>query len=606
MHQTPNNSSVCIAVLPFENLSADSDTDYFSRGFVEDLITDLAHFSTMQVISSYTSRKIGHQTEDEISVADQLSVDYLLKGSLRRLGDQLRINTQLLDVAHAGSILWAERYDAPMDTVFEIQDDIVERVASALLSQIEKTMLAATRTKPLTSLAAYDCWLRGMDHLRQGTLAADREARVMFEQALLVDPNYSRAYAGLSLSYFNEWSCQLWEDWEKNEQNAFKYASQAVELNDSDHVTQMVLGRILLYRRQFDLAERHLDRSLALNTNDADQLAQLATCKAYLGHPREGEWLYRKALRLNPYRNIWYSVYGAMTYFVQHRYPAAIELALKGPLTEVWVDLPGYIASAYAHMGNLEKARDCLAVFIDIFQKEITAGQKPQADQVIDWLTLANPFKHPKDIDHLIDGLVMAGLSGRLSTGQKRQSESSAVALESTPGVFRKEAQLWRMRFEGKQVQIPEVKGFFDLARLLSQPNAEIHCTQLSQVTAHEGDSGAVIDEKARQAYEKRIRDLQTELEQARQNNDLVQAEKLSAELDQLLEHLSQSLGIGRRPRKFKAPAERARTAVTWRIRSAIRKIKASHPALGRHLSNAVHTGAYCSYTPEKDQSWQV
>jgi TolB-like protein len=191
--------TVCIAVLPFENLSGHHDNDDFSRGFVEDLITDLAHFHSLQVISSYTSRKIGVETHITARLARELAIDYLLKGNLRRASDHLRLSTQLLDAVD-DRIIWAERFDVPMNAIFEIQDEIVERVVGAISTQIDKVLLAVARKKPLTSLAAYDCWLRGMDQLRLGTIEADLEARQIFKQALEIDPNYSRAYAGLSLS----------------------------------------------------------------------------------------------------------------------------------------------------------------------------------------------------------------------------------------------------------------------------------------------------------------------------------------------------------------------------------------------------------------------
>ncbi len=180
------------------------------------------------------------------------------------------------------------------------------RVAAEIAAQIDKAQLAAARRKPITTLAAYDCWLRGMDHLRQGTLAADQEARKIFRQALKIDPQYGRAYAGLSLSYFNEWICNLWKLWEETQRKAYDYPRQAAQLDDSDHIIQLVLGRILLYRRRFDQAEEHIEKSMALNPNDADCLVQIASCKGYFGKPAEDEKLFAKALRLNPYRNIWY------------------------------------------------------------------------------------------------------------------------------------------------------------------------------------------------------------------------------------------------------------------------------------------------------------
>ena len=400
---------ICIAVLPFESLSSSNDDDYFVRGVVEDLITDLAHFQSLQVISSYSSEKIGAEARNAIDVAREFAIDYLLKGNLRRRSDQVRITTQLLDTSD-GRIVWAERYDAPLDAIFEIQDEIVEQVVGAISAQIDSVLLAAARTKPLTSLAAYDCWLRGMDHMKLGTSEADIEARRIFKQALEIDPAYSRAYAGLSLSHFNDWSCQAWDQYDETERRAYDYALEASRLNDSDHVVQAILGRILLYRHEFDQAEQHLDRSLHLNANDADILAQISSSKAFLGKGAEGERHFLKALRLNPYRNTWYYPYGAFTYFVQRQYDNFFEMALKGPLTDVWIDLPAFLAAAYAHTDRPREAAQYLDIFIDSFTEKITAGRRPQSREIIDWMTKANPFKLESDAQHMIQGIVSAGL----------------------------------------------------------------------------------------------------------------------------------------------------------------------------------------------------
>lgn len=252
--------------------------------------------------------------------------------------------------------------------------------------------------------------------MRLGTPEADLEARRIFKQALNIDPNYSRAYAGLSLSHFNDWSCQLWEQWQETERNAYDYALEASRLDDTDHVVQMILGRILLYRHQYDLAEQHLDKSLTLNANDADILAQIATSKAFLGKPAVGEQLFLKALRLNPYRNIWYYPYGAFTYFVQRQYDTFIETALQGPLTDVWIDLPAYLAAAYTYTGRPKKATHYLDIFIETFTKKITSGHRPEPQEIIDWMKKANPFKNSDDTNHMVQGILSAGLDSLLVT----------------------------------------------------------------------------------------------------------------------------------------------------------------------------------------------
>jgi TolB-like protein/tetratricopeptide (TPR) repeat protein len=594
----------CIAVMPFENFSGDRDNDYFTLGVVEDLITDLAHFPNLSVISSYTSSKLGSTPRDVLQAAKELHIDYLLTGNLRHRSDQIRISVQLMSTSD-GSILWAERYDQPVQMLFEIQDDIVARVVGAISAQIDKVLLAAARNKPLTSLAAYDCWLRGMDQLRQGKLATDRKARKIFEQALAIDPNYNRAYAGISLSYFNDWSCQLWDQWEATERNAYAYAMQALRLDDSDYIVQWILGRILLYRRQFDLAEQHLNRSLSLNANDAESLVQIAIAKSLLGNGPESEQLYQKALRLNPYRGIWYHPYGAVIAFNQRRYQKCIDIALKGPLTDVWIDLPVFLAAAYAHTDNLERAHHFLRLFLNAFQKEITHGQAPPAEDVVKWLHLANPFRNEADFEHLVKGLMRAGWEhGRKMAQQLPQT--AVQAPEPLENEFRQENRMWRMAYARTTVQMPDAKGFHDLAILLVNPRKEIHCMDIMGSTGTLSDADMVIDAKARRAYEQRIRDLRDAIDEAESMNDLERADRTKQELDQMVEHLAKTMGLGGRTRKSNAPAERARAAVTWRIRSAIRKIDTAHPALGRHLSNAIRTGTFCSYTPERPIQWRT
>ena len=596
---------VTIGIMPFENFSGSLDDDYFSIGFVEDLTTDLAHFSNLQVIASYTTRKMGEETKDLMTVARELGIDYLLRGNIRRLSDQLRISTQLTATG-GGRILWAERYDAPLATLFEIQDDIVARVVSAISTQIDRALLAAARKKPITSMAAYDLWLRGMARLRQGTSVADQEARRMFKQALAVDPHYSRAYAGLSLSHFNDWSCQLWEQWETTERKAYDYALKAYQLNETDHVVQMILGRILLYRRQFDSAAHHLDQALLLNANDADNLVQIASCMGWLARPEDGERLFLKGLRLNPYHDNWYYTYGAFPYFIQQRYDRFVETALKGPLTEVWIDQPAYLAAAHAHLGNAELAADYLRLFLKTFTREIFGGQPPQPSEIVDWIRTANPFKLESGLSPLIDGLISAGLAYRAPGAMTPPVQRKEAVPVSTPAVFKKTKGIWQMAFEGATATLPEVKGFYDLAQLLARPEEELHCTALMGVPEADERGEPVIDGQARREYEARIRDLKAGIEAAEVMNDLGRKEILTEELDRLTAHLAKALGLGGRTRNINPVADRARSAVTWRIRSAIRKIKTVHPSLANHFSHAIRTGTFCSYAPEKEQRWDL
>ena len=179
-----------------------------------------------------------------------------------------------------------------------------------------------------------------------------------------------------------------------------------------------------------------------------------------------------------------------------------------------------------------------------------------------------------------------------------------AIAAARARAVFRREGELWTASFEGHTVSLVEVKGFADLARLLAQPGTEVHCLELADRPAEASSGDVVLDERARREIRARAVDLQREIDDADAAHDLGRAERAREELDQLVDSLAGATGLRGRARGLGSPAERARSAVTWRIRSAIKKVAAVHPRLGRHLDNAVRTGHFCLYQPESAIDW--
>ena len=312
--QKPSFPEIVVAVLPFQNFSEDNKLDYFVAGFTDDLIMNLSRFRSLQIISSHSTKKINSNNEKDQKKIQVLNANYLVKGNFRHYDGNITIRIQLLRTED-DSIVWAERYEEALASIFEIQDDITQRIVSTLQKHININLLSSARKKTMTSLEAYDCWLRGMDQLEGGTAESDDKAREYFKQALEIDPEYARAYAGLSLTYFNEWSCQVFDRWETAKEGAHKYALKAVSLDETDNVSNMILGRVYLYHREYEKAEHYLRKSLKLNPNDADNLIQIASSFASLGYPVEAEKLYLKAIRLNPINIEWYYSYGAFYLF---------------------------------------------------------------------------------------------------------------------------------------------------------------------------------------------------------------------------------------------------------------------------------------------------
>jgi TolB-like protein/tetratricopeptide (TPR) repeat protein len=582
------SSAVTIAVLPFDNDSHDVSQDYFARGFVEDLMIELSRFPTLEIIHSQSSARN----------AEPPAAAYRLRGSVRRIGSLVRIYAQLIDVSDRQ--VWSGRFDAPAEQLLDVQNEIVTQIASQLAGKIENASLRVARRKPLANLEVYDCWLRGLDCLHRGTPQDDAEARLFFERALLLDPTYARGYAGLSLSHFNEWSCQAWELWDEKERLAFENARRAADLDDRDALIQLVLGRILIYRRQFDEATRHVDRAIELNPNDADILVHAALCRGYLGDPEASLALASKAIRLNPHHPDWYLAYLSLPLFLLERYPEALKLMAR--TLGATVDMRAFQTAAFALSGDFASASASLEKFLLDFREKIVFGRAPEPGEPLRWLMHINPFRRPEDAARLEKGVRLAGLAG--DPDEERAIANAAPYTASRQPVFRKEGTVWTLGFEGLSLQLVDMKGFHDLAELIAHPHDPIHCLDLAGRSSHSAGDDAVLDARARRELTNRVQALQQEIDEGEKFNDPGRTESAREELEQIVETLSQALGLAGKPRRLGSTVERARTAVTWRIRSAIRKAVSVHPALGRHLENSVRTGTYCRYAPEKPVEW--
>lgn len=578
---------VSVAVVPFTAPpAADNPAEYLVRGFVDDVVTELTRFSNLLVFALHSTAKTS---------PEQLGADYLLTGTIRLAGPRLRVTSQLVERT-TGSVVWAERFDKLADDIFAIQDEISAQVVAAVSLRLNEKLTAASKRKPECEWRTYDYWLQGADLLRQGSVQADGQARQLFEKALETNKSYGRAYLGLSLSYFNEWSCQLWDAWNENEERAFEYAQQALEHDRDDYFAELVVGRVLLFRREFERAERHLRRSIALNCNDADALVQVAAAMAFLDRCEESRALFERAQRLNPLHEPWYYAFALPLAFIERRYT---DLVRYGELigAPIMVDLPAYTAAAHTLLGNNARAQADLQVYLQQFELKILHGREAEPGQALRWMRHVNPYRNTEHESRLLDAL-----------------GASSGALESVPlvmrpsrelNVFCRVGSLWQMSFDGHDVWLPAIKGFTDVQTLLSAPGRKFHCSELMGVVDSMHDD-LVFDNDSKAAYKARLAELRTALEEAETDHDWGRKERLRQEHDALSEHLVSSLGVTGRPRKLEAPSERARSAVTQRIKAAVKKVTATHPSLGAHLSESVQTGTFCCYQPRSALDWRL
>jgi tetratricopeptide (TPR) repeat protein len=437
-----------------------------------------------------------------------------------------------------------------------------------------------------------------MQVMYKGTPESDLEARNYFNKALQIDPTYARAYSGISLSYFNEWSCQLWDRWEVSSKGAQEFALKALELDENDYQALMVLGRTYIFTEEFEKAEHYLRKSLRMNPNDAKNLMYIAFLIIYLGYAEEALKLYNKANKLNPIGQDKFLVYGVFIHFELGDFEKAISIGKKIKVDESWIDFPIFMAAAYYHLNDFENAQKYWNIFLEKFKTHIIRDKQPTEIEAVEWHININPYKGKTNLKEFWNYI----LKGK----PKKLDDKKEWKLNQEASIFMQKGEMWHLSFLEQSTILKDAKGFHDLSKLLSNPNKEFHCMEMMGSNMSENVTEIVIDQKAKADYEKKIKRLLIQIEDAQEFNNTEQIEKLQMEYNTLLDHLSASLGMGRKPRAKGSSVEKARSAITWRIRNVIKKIKTSHPKLAMHLSKSINTGTFCSYHPEVHIDWEL
>ncbi|HET6622190.1 MAG TPA: adenylate/guanylate cyclase domain-containing protein [Dongiaceae bacterium] len=341
-----------IAVLPLASMSGDAGQQYFSDGITEDIITELARFRHLQVMARNSSFRYRGQDVDVQRVGRELGVQYLLEGSVRRLGNRIRITVQLIDTA-TGHHVWAERFDRNEEELFAVQDEVVKTIAATLVGRMHAAATERAQRKPPANLAAYELVLRG-DALPLYRPSAGEEARKLFEQAIALDPGYAKAYALLANIELTDW----FRDFAAQEtlDRAFALAQKAVALDPNDPSSQLAVARVHQARGAYALAEFHYGKARDLNPNSALLMAGLGDLHITLGDPEKALEYFRDARRLDPFfEPSWLWPITGVAHFMARHYDEAIAALERSVEPPYWVPL--YMAASHAMLGNGERAR---------------------------------------------------------------------------------------------------------------------------------------------------------------------------------------------------------------------------------------------------------
>jgi adenylate cyclase len=397
-----------IAVLPFVNMSDDPQQEYFSDGMTEDLITDLSKISGLFVIARNSTFVYKGKSVKIRQVAEELGVRYVLEGSVRRAGDQVRVNAQLID-ATTGQHLWAERYDGSMKDVFSLQDKINQKIATALAVKLTAGEKALLTQKGTNDPAVYEEFIKGREHYLRFTKDDLAKAEACFKRAIELDPSFGQAQAALALLYFEGTNNRMEEAFKINYEVARLRARQHLReaMKKPTSISYQVAGVMDLNLRHWDAAISQLEAAVTLDPSDSACHDAMSWVLSMSGRPAEGMEYAKRGMRLDPLNPARYLGHIGIAHFCMGEWKEAVTAIEKAMKLNPELEPPvAFLASAYAHLGRNEEAKAAYQTYYQWLSRNVAVQR---------WEMYKWPFKDRRVEGSFVEGLIKAGFpSSRL------------------------------------------------------------------------------------------------------------------------------------------------------------------------------------------------
>ena len=317
-----------IAVLPFDNLTGDLNQEFFSDGITEEIITALSRIPKLFVIARNSTFTYKGKPVKVQQVSEELGVQYVVEGSVRKAEDRVRITAQLID-ALTGHHMWAEKYDRDLKDIFAVQDEITKKIITALQIELTEGQQADIYARGTDNLEAYLKIMEANSLYNQMTKEGVLKARELAEQAIALDPNYAFAYKTLGSTYGIGILFGLSKNKRESLKQTIELMRKAIELDDRLAIAHTALSFYLVWARQYDKSISIAKRALDLEPNSADVINGYATILSMVGEYEEAIPYHKEALRLNPRPPTSYLHLFAVTLRDSGRYEEAIVQAKR-------------------------------------------------------------------------------------------------------------------------------------------------------------------------------------------------------------------------------------------------------------------------------------
>ncbi len=388
-----------IAVLPFNNLSGDPGQEYFSDGITEEIITALSKVPKLFVIARNSTFTYKGKPVKVQQVSEELGVRYVLEGSVRKAGDNIRITAQLID-ALTGNHLWAERYDRNLSDIFAVQDEITKKIITAMQAKLTEGEQVQAAGRGTNNLEAYLKYLQAKELIQRNNPESNALAKQLAEEAIALDPEYAWAYFVLANIHVSDYWLGTSKSPKDSIEKSRELLQKAILLDDTCADAHRLLGYTLSMTRQHDKAVAEGEKAVALNPNSADSHMQFGKILTFAGRYEESIPELQKAIRLNPIPPNIYLYSLGISYTLTKQYDQAItwcEKAVRREPDSLFARL--FLAAAYSRAGRDEEARIEAAEVLRI-------NPKFSLEKFAKSLT----YKNQEDVERTISALRKAGL----------------------------------------------------------------------------------------------------------------------------------------------------------------------------------------------------
>ncbi|RUW72572.1 tetratricopeptide repeat protein [Mesorhizobium sp. M4B.F.Ca.ET.143.01.1.1] len=347
-----------IAVLPFDNMSGDPEQDIFCEGLALNIVASLGRFHELFVIDRFSTLAYRNRPVTSAEAARELSVRYVLEGSVQKAGGRIRVSVQLVDGAESRQ-LWTETYDRELTDIFSVQDEITGTIIGTLASgyggRLGKAWRDRSKSAGLKSFVALDHLQRAIDACRFSK-EGESLAREHLTRAIECDPRLAKAYSKMAMSHTVDACCGWADDHDASMELARRWAVKAIACDDGDSWSYWAFANYHLYTLNHGVALEAFRKALECNPNDADVTTDYALCLSYAGRAKEGIEHARKAMRLNPFHYEWYTSQLGQIYFDARQYDKAIAtFASLRSLDSAIMRI--YQAASFAAAGNQQQAQ---------------------------------------------------------------------------------------------------------------------------------------------------------------------------------------------------------------------------------------------------------